>query len=63
LIAQVAAVRADSRPSRLRNASTLVGRTNVWMADQVDIPHRLDAHHPDQNFVDFISPECSLSGM
>jgi hypothetical protein len=40
------------------NASTLVGRTHVCMADQVDIPHRLDAHHPDQNVVDFISPGC-----
>src|SRR5215469_13416021 len=40
------------------DASTLVGWTNICMADQVDIPHRLDSHHPDQSVVDFISPEC-----
>ena len=28
------------------------------MADQIHIPNRLDAHHADQNIVDFVSPEC-----
>jgi hypothetical protein len=32
------------------------------MADQVDVLHRLDAHHPDQRSVRLVAPEHDACG-
>src|SRR5205823_4632793 len=44
------------------DAVALLGWSDVRMTDQVDVVHRLDAHHADEFAVRLVAPELDAGG-